>query len=400
MRTDDFQPHVLRATLQTANLATATAIRALAFTALGLSMATGALAIDPALCRDDGVTEVPSFAAGRDSNQCLRIDPGNGDPDVLIQYETFHKTGTANCSGSGAQVDVSIPDSCSTKLGGNFCSMVVWDTVIDNYTSQSCKNKDGIYFGEGTAMQYYLMKDVKVLNTWKCSGGSGWVGPNGIRCDAGEDSSAHTDGIQLRGNPSGGGWWVMQDSQFVNGFNLHFLHQVTTKWGEKGSVMFQGVDFGRRAKAGVAVDYIQDCLKRGVTNNTGLCTDGYTLIDSATKEYWLVDVYGTAKMRPVNNDKIIIVNTGCGDGGCGGATQYASGWPHPLHCGGDRTGPGTCPNGPIGSCSAGSTAYCYTSLEEAAKAHKLPPFAHLSSAGWASAPVGATKRPLSPVVFP
>ena len=398
MATEILVPGVLRGALQK-NLAAAVGALALATTALGLLAASPALAVDPKLCRDDNVTEVPPFASGRDANQCLRLNPGNGDADVLIQYETFHRRGGSQCAGD---VPMSIKkeyDSCSTKLSGQYCTMLVWDTVIDNYSGQDCKNKDGVYYGEGTALQHYLIKDSKILNTWKCTG-KGWSGPNGISCPAGEESAAHTDGIQLRGNPSGGGWWVMQDSEFLNGFNLHFLHQVGTKWGENGSVMFQNVRFGRARNVGHATDYIQDCFDRGVSNNLGLCNEGFTQIGFPAKEYWFVNVYGTAKMRPTESQKIVVVNTGCGENGCGGNIAYANGWPHPLHCGGDRSGPGTCPNGPIGSCSAAAQAYCYTSLEEAAQDHKLPPFAQMSSSGWKTTPGNVVKRPATPELLP
>ena len=59
-------------------------------------------AIDPSLCADDGVTEVPPFADSRDGNQCLLIDPGNGAPLVPFQYEIFHRTGmSVGAKGSG-----------------------------------------------------------------------------------------------------------------------------------------------------------------------------------------------------------------------------------------------------------------------------------------------------------
>jgi len=86
---------------------------------------------------------------------------------------------------------------------------LVWDTVIDNYLDPTAKNQDILFFGEGARNEYTYFKNSKVINGWKCSGGiNAWSHPNGLHCDAGETSEAHSDGIQLRGQPVNGGWFI------------------------------------------------------------------------------------------------------------------------------------------------------------------------------------------------
>ena len=60
-----------------------------------LCLPLAADAIDRSLCADDGVTLVPPFAKGRDGDQCLLVDPGNGEPPVRFQYEQFNQTGVS-----------------------------------------------------------------------------------------------------------------------------------------------------------------------------------------------------------------------------------------------------------------------------------------------------------------
>jgi hypothetical protein len=359
--------------------------------AIDLEVATADYSMNPSLCADDGVTEVPYFAEYRDSDECLWIDPGNGDPLVLFQYDTFHESGGCLTSAPALQISDDFPGyRCRTALpedGGQYCSMVVWNVTKDNYGGQNCHGRDGMHYAPGVPLEYYLMKNVQIMNSWKCTGNE-WWGPNGMYCAEGQFSDSHTDGIQLMGNPSGGGWFVMQDSALLNGYNLHFLHQQQTKWGENGNVMLQNVKSGRQSNAGFADDYIQDCFDRGNTKPY-LCDEGKAMIDYCAVEYWFVDVWGTTKMRPSCSEKVVIVNTGCNEDACNGTIGYHDGWPHPLHCSGRPSGPGTCPNGGIGMCSSVTDVYCYTSLEEAAKDHKLPPFAHLSDTGWENPPSGA-----------
>jgi hypothetical protein len=358
------------------------------------------------LCNDDGVTETPSFASGRDSNNCLMIDPGNGDPAVPFQYEQFHKTGIAvGCNKVSPLPGTTVIEHnlnsysrCSTKDAGEYCSMLFWDTTFDNYIDPACKNEDVMTLER--PLEYVYFKNASLLNTWKCNQESGtfkdWDGPNGIHCDAGEDSSSHVDGLQLRQVPVNGGWFVMQDSRFLNGLNLHFLHQVQSGYGPNGSVMFQGVEFGRKASVGAATDWINDCktLNPQLPSDGDICNEGRTLITYSAPEYWLVNVFGTARFKLRGaHDKIVIVNTGCGPSGCNGTIAYHNGYPHPLYGGDVATGPGTCPNGSIGQCTAQvEPCYCYTSVEAAAAdGHKLPPFIQHSAAGWENPVVlGAT----------
>jgi hypothetical protein len=376
-------------------------------------------AIDPALCADDGVTEVPSFAASRDSDQCLLVDPGNGDAFVPFQYEQFHKTGVSVGCDNGKRLssttaiehNLNSYGRCRTKDDGEYCSILFWDVTWDNYLDPACKNQDIITLAR--PLEYVYFKDVNILNAWKCNqegATTNWQGPNGISCSAGEDSGAHTDGIQFRGVPVNGGWLIMQDSSFLNGLHYHFLQQVQSEYGPNGSAVFQNVAFGRKAAVGEATNWISDCLINNTPNQDStitICNKGKTLIGYDAKEYWLIDVHGTAlfSLRG-SHQKIVVVNTGCGKNGCGGSIGYDNGWPHPVNGSGLDSGPGSCPNGSIGKCAEGviGSCYCYTSLENArADGHKLPPFVHLSSAGWEDSPAasgGPAGPPLAPILIP
>ena len=50
------------------------------------------------------MTEVPPFATGRDEQQCLMVDPGNGAPPVPFQYEFFHLMGIARSAHDKGEV--------------------------------------------------------------------------------------------------------------------------------------------------------------------------------------------------------------------------------------------------------------------------------------------------------
>jgi hypothetical protein len=377
-----------------------------------------ARAIDPALCKDDGVTETPDFAS-RASNGCLMIDPGNGRPAVPFQYETFHKTGVASCDNpraSTTKIDVKFDKhgACRTSGSGQYCSQIIWDTVFDNYLDPGCKNQDVIFFGNGPPWEYLFFKNAVIANGWKCSGGKGWSGPNGIGCAPGEDSEAHSDGIQLRGQPVNGGWFIMQDSVFVNGYNLHFLQQTDSQYGPTGSDLFQGVEIGRRNAVGQASTWIQDCEARrdqSAAEGGDICNPGRVQMGTNNDQVWLIDVYGSTLMGLKGNyNKVVVINTGCGKNGCGGNIGYTDGWPHPLAGAGD--GPNMCPNGKIPSTCAGNNntgpCYCYTSIENmlADKTctdcpHVPPPFINLSKAGWKIPPSSAGgTRPIPPVLEP
>jgi hypothetical protein len=241
------------------------------------------------------------------------------------------------------------------------------------------------------------------MNGWACKGGGGWTGPNGLSCAPGEDSGAHSDGMQIRATPANDGWVIMQDGVFVNGFNLHLLYQENTSYGSTGSAVFQGLEFGRRQAIGGATKWVDDCKARRATSNDDICPDGRSNIGTELREAWFINVWGTSTISlDAVRQKIVVVNTGCGRSGCGGTIAYRNGWPHPINRPG--VGPGTCPDGQIGSTPP---TYCYRSLERAAAAgHKLPPFTKNSPAGWAATPPsggsggGSTARPAPPVLEP
>jgi hypothetical protein len=206
--------------------------------------------------------------------------------------------------------------------------------------------------------------------------------------------------MQVRGQPANNGWFIMQDSVFVNGYNLHLLQQTESDTvGPTGSDLFQGVEFGRRQSVGAARTWIDDCKKRQKDNGAGsdICTVGRANIGTAIREGWFVSVWGTTTINlDAVREKIVVVNNGCGKNGCGGTTSYERGWPHPITRPG--TGPGTCPNGQIGS---SPPTFCYTSLEKAlAAGHPAPPFIELSAAGWENPPTGPGTRPSPPILEP
>jgi len=408
----------------------------LLFSVLLLFLPASAGAIDASLCAEDGVTEVPDFADSRDGNQCLMIDPGNGDPLVPFQYEQFHKTGVAgNPDGGGGcnnktrlstttAIDHNMDQfgRCSTSDDGKFCSLIFWDITFDNYIDPACKNEDGLIYGSGQGWQYMYFKNTVISNTWKCKGG-GWSGPNGIFCSEGVTSSSHVDGIQMRGNPANGGWWVFQDSKLVNTNNTSLLYQVQSDYPPNGSVLWQGVEYGQTTSpVGEATNWVADCYDRGTGEET--CEDNNGQIGYDAEEIWLVDVSGPGPpgktlINPKGkHDKLVIVNTGCGPNGCGGSVGYTDGWPHPLL--GSGQGPGVCPNGLMlpancgGDSSPNMKCYCYTSLEAALGdtatstsnqgdcpsshcPHEPPPFLQHSAAGWEDPPTsGSPPEPLGP----
>lgn len=351
-----------------------------------LLSAGSAAAIDRSLCAHDGVTEVPGFAAGRDSNQCLMIDPGNGDSLVPFQYEVMHATGNQSCDDvPNLDLNLKTQGKCSTKDEGEYCTLLIHDVVLDNYAHPGCKSEDGLFIS-GRGLEYLYLRGVQVLNAWKCAGGSGWAGPNGLGCTAGEDSSSHTDGVQFRKIPVNGGWVVWQESVLVNGHNLQYLHQAESDFGPTGSMLMQDVEVGRRKAIGHATNYPQDCRERGVDNDT-ICDVGKVSIGTGLQELWLADVTGTSRFgnEPGVGKVVIVAPPG-----------FDKGWPRPFD--GDGTGPGTCPNGRIAS---EPTTYCYESFEAALNAgHKAPPFAHLSPAGWTNPPAAASvTRPSPPTLL-
>ncbi len=380
---------------------------------LGLLQPPSAGAISPALCGDDGVTEIPPFATSRNASQCLLIDPGNGDPLVPFQYEVFHKAGLSKGSESGSYpppggewIDHNMDawGRCRTRDAGQFCSLLIWDTTFDNYLSQAGQNED-ILFYSGLGLQYLYFKDTRMLNGWKCSG-TPWTGPTGITCD-GDDSTAHSDGIQMRGTLANDGWLIFQDSALVNAHtSLLRLQSKITGYQVGGNLLFQGFQLGTvNTPTGAAVNWIDDCYGRG---SDAPCANNRAEGSMELEEIWMIDTYGNVRTklgRPSWTQKVVVVNTGCGTSGCGGEIEYFSGWPHPLGSS-SSTGPGVCPNGYIGNDCQGDSdtaCFCYTSLEAALSdsptatsnvgdcpaahcPHKAPPFVHLSQAGWENPP--------------
>jgi hypothetical protein len=400
--------------------------------ALALLFPASAQAIDPTLCDDDGVTEIPDFAEGRDANQCLMIDPGNGDPAIPFQYELFHQRGlSASARDSGEVLAGGTSDAghtwssewiepfrkdlggCPTKTSGKYCSFIWWDLFLDNFLSPAGKNDDVATIGN-YGMEYLLIKDSVLANGWKCSGGPAWSGPNGIGCSSGEDSSAHSDGLQMRGTLVNGGWMVVQDSKVVNSHIslMQLGGQSSGFQPQRTNIVFQGFELGTRQQIGEATHWIDDCYARGATD---ACEGNRSLIGFTADEFWMIDVYGNARMAMIGDyQKVVNVNTGCGMNGCDGNITYdQNGWPHPMV--GQSGGPGTCPNGLMpGKCvgrdgSVGA-CFCYTSLENALNdtvtstsglgdcpapycPHKQPPFVNMSATGWENPPDGTSPRP-------
>jgi 3-phytase len=367
-------------------------------------------AIDTALCADDGVTEIPWFATRDDVTQCLMIDPGNGDPPIPMQYEFFHEVGVQrNCDKSNTFPTTTIIDTalndygnCPTQDGGEYCSMLLWNTTFDGYIDPGCKNEDIIERNAKPALEYFYFKDSVVANGWPCKGSfNGWVGPESwLRCGVREDTESHSDGIQLRKLPANDGWWIMQDTIFVNGYNLHLLMQETKSgFGRLGSVLWQGVFNGRIPSIGLAEDWVADCLARGdgLYDDQEKCVRGKSRIDNSPREVWFIDVAGQSYigLKGSRIEKVVVINTGCDKTGCDGTIGYHDGFPWPLAGSGTSDTPGNCPNGYIGNeCTSGSTpCYCYTSIEKMQAdttcsdcPHKSPPFIHLSDAGWENPP--------------
>lgn len=395
-----------------------------------LLLPTSGDAIDRSLCSDDGVTETPSFAAGRDQDQCLLLDPGNGDLQVPFQYEFFHKYGV---SGPGGPFDVGTNavanqyGRCRTASSGEYCSYLFWDIDLDNYLLPSLRGKDTLHWS-GMSGQYIYFKNTTIGNSWRCVGGA-WSGPTpnpaNISCPAGAADRAHTDSIQMRGQPVGGGWVIYQDSKIGQG---PVYHQDAASDGPgagiPGNFLVQGTQIGAVPDfpEQLGTNWVADCIARGET--AANCPSGVMSIGKLTDETWLVDNFGPGLFsfggNTNNQSKVVIVNSGCGSSSCGGSIEYNNGWPHPVALPG--TGPSICPNGLIGNSVPTDNAvirglYCYTSIENALNdvstgassnigdcpsihcPHKPPPFVHLSAAGWENPPIGGNIPPPPPILI-
>jgi transcriptional regulator with XRE-family HTH domain len=372
-----------------------------------------ARAIDPLLCADDGVTEIPPFAAGRDAGQCLLLDPGNGAPLVPFQYEFFHRVGIDLSAEDGGDdeiysswIDLQLKDygNCRTAASGSFCSLLIWDTTFDNYLSVVGRDDDIIHLG-AEGFEYLYFKDSNVVNGWKCSGVA-WEGPNGTACPEAE-SGAHSDGIQFRGTIANDGWLIFQDSNLLNGHtDLMRLQYKSSDYEPHGNLLLQGVQLGTvNTPIGASVNWIDDCRGRGSSSK---CDEPVAVGTMPLEEIWYVDVYGngiTRLGRDGFTKKVVIVNTGCGRAGCGGPIEFDDGWAHPV-ARSDPSGPGTCPNGYVGNGCQGDSAvacFCYTSIENALAdtvtptsnigdcpaphcPHARPPFLQNSDSGWENPP--------------
>lgn len=355
--------------------------------------------VNLARCDDDGETEVPTFGTRPGGGaDCLYVDPGNGEAPVPFQYEFFHQPAEAGATlqcGNGTPNPINhkiTDDGCPDKESVG-CNLLLWDLFIDNYSHADCKNVDILEFGYGHKTMW--IKDSVLANTVACkgdggNGSPGWNGPNGLSCAPNEHSGHHTDGIQSKGFPNHGGWFVIQDTILVNGFNEHTLFQKNPTYGAAGSLSIQGGTYGRLASIGQATNWIEDCKDRqGSSETSDICPVGQSNWGYPFAEVWMIDVHSPANTlgncNPAHR-KCITVNTGCSAAsGCGGSIGYTNGWAHPLNHPG--TGPGTCPNSQI---ATGPNMYCYTSLEAAAEDHTLPPFAQFSCAGWADPPETCT----------
>src|SRR5262249_11464008 len=158
------------------------------------------------------------------------------------------------------------------------------------------------------------------------------------------------------------GWWVYQDSVFVNGYNAHLRWQTQSEYGPNGSAVFQGITFGRISNIGKATTWVADCeARQSADSGADICTTGGAPIGTNLAELWLINTYSPSNttFKPVGDSaigKVVIVNSGCNSGGCNGTIGYGDGWPMPYE-GKSGKGPGTCPNGQISSDPA---AYCYT----------------------------------------
>ena len=404
--------------------------------------------ITPAKCGQTGeAVEVPSFADSRDVDGCLLVPSGTTLGNIPFMFSQFHKptaiggqcnaatltgdpwfnTNVDNINFGGSRCSESA-DTGNSKS----CTVLIWDVFVDGYRDIACRNADLFQWSKEHAWSWIYIKDSTIANSFKCknsfsnpsTGGEcascpkdwtpvGGLAPASTQCFAGDNSGSHVDGIQNKGSPALNGWFIMQDVVFVNGFNNHFLDQDPPLAGVGapiGNMMFQGAKMGRQDAIGLATDWPEDCkVFGGNTGGTGICETGAMSSSRDHPEWWLIEVWGTALWNLFgNNEKIVIVNTGCAatdDAECGGTIGYNNGWPHPLL--GKGTGTSTCPNGLLlqdatNACGTGThdSCFCYTSMEEARDdvstgaaagegdcpatwcPHIMPPFVTLSSSGW------------------
>lgn len=393
------------------------------FASLCLVLPLSAHAINNARCDDDGVTTVPPFAIARDANQCLRVSPGNGDPEVLFQYDFFDKTGDQQSIVSGS---VGFNDNCPDEGSSVGCTYMIWRSTLDNYNRQAMANED--IWKTSIRAEYLYIKDTLFINGWKCDG-SAWSGPGGISCSSTE-SKAHSDGIQMRRNPVNGGWVIFQDSALSNAFNATCRFTDGPLFGAAGSFLFQGFQLGQfTTPLGLSTNYVDECKDRG--GNASICETNSCIISAGAgnlNEMWIIDTWGSTPISlQSDHHKTIIINTGCNQSGCNGTVGMVNGWPWPL---GDTVsaGPGgVAPNGlvtqnPMKTGFSSDAVFWYSSIEAARDdvaggsgagscptafcPHKLPPFIQHSDTGWASAPGGGpglfmtlSSAPVSPLVW-
>jgi hypothetical protein len=368
-----------------------------------------ARAFDAARC-DNDTDPVPGFAMGRDLDGCLLINPGTGAASIRFDWE-------------GDSPDELVPPSdpaCTT----NDCAMVLWNVNADDYTvpSDGSSGGDAFHFA-GRRYRYVLWKNFGAGNTFKCKGGM-WTSPTGLQTCSGETSSGHVDAIQIRGQPVGDGWAVMQDSTIANANDIHVILEMNTPEyvGPAPGFVFQNVRVGYFPDWGAADDWTQDCIAMGGNQQCGPPVAssprwqvGSNNTETSFKATWLINSWSHVRVEADRTLKLIVVNGATGGGcdnvdGCNGTIGFENGWPAPLGHAISSQGPGVCPEGlltPGDIRSAGGVepvpVYCYTSIEAALSdeptttaalgdcpdcPHDRPPFVHLSCSGWAEPPSG------------
>lgn len=379
----------------------------LAVLGLGLLLPIPAAAygFDVTKCDDDGVTVVPSYALSRDADQCLLVDPGNGDPPVKFQWDIRNYTmfdynavkddpnwpttaaahgwkvlDMADAGGNSALIPAST--GCKGEPFTNVCTFIVENVTIDNFAYDWTYREDGLHLGYGPQNLWVWFKDVNVLNGWVCN--AAWAGPGGAdaascpgdTCPSG--GCAHSDGVQMEGQPhyggisgpagGGGGFQVWTGGKIVNGYNANTRFQGKASTTERSGVIYDrgptgilalhGARIGREHPSGLSVNYFDECMQFS-GGNTEICDGTFTnmnVFSSDFSELWFVNVvgsapasaggYATVDIPGGEQGKVIIVNTGCRETGCisdPGNIRYVSGWPHPVTGINSAIGPGTCP---------------------------------------------------------
>jgi hypothetical protein len=351
----------------------------------------------------------PSWAT-RDANGCLQVSAGGTWGNITFRDHTYNWGTAASPRGikqeqpgwinNGASTNSNCTSGCS-----NSCNSASWNNVVDNYApaaSGGGRDADILQFNSVSSTKHLFWKNITLSNAWRCDGGT-WSGPNGHSC-SGQADSNHTDVFQAwRGGPGGGGWWVMQDSTFINSQNE--LGQMTepgqNPCGLPGGILWQNVTFGQTSS------FAADCRARG--GASWACPTGnYFAIWGGPGDWgpvWLVGVNNITSSQSGNpgptplqitGSKPVVVIGGSGGGG---------NWPGPLYSGPGQncsgSGPCRCQNGLYGTgaeygSSSSMRIYCYNAIEDALAdttcadcPFTRPPFIALSATGWRNPPTGS-----------